>query len=654
MADSAINAESLEQMKNLSEEDLAEGVVMFMEAGEEEQAELWNAELIRRSARAPTPPPTKLTTGETLSGKTGKSAIEEALGAISKPMTKKESVKQRSLSALETGGQKPAAVVAELEHLKRINQAKFDKAQAQIKYDREALQIEKTAKREIDKNTELAKLLKTKNDRIKQFKDLEDEKDIIRENAKTEFRVRQGEIRQAMIAFQSRNPYKTVFQSSFGIAASFIGALRQSLFGGENEAVKFLNDKVNAMVRQNEGEYSLLNQELSQEEGLFKNILDLTGDQMDDIYQQKQMFLDDVENAIDIINEKYSINLTSDQYTAAKQALEDTQASIMNDVAQSGVDRDISIIKGQQALDKRMQKSSLQERQELTMDDPTIEKNISKEFREDYNAATAELAAVNKVVETAIDLVMKDAPKKDRDTLWRRYVTKGFAALPDIFSHLSQVLGDDNRAWLTVKARMLEGEQMAQAFQIARREQGGSRITEKDFLYTYKRIAQFFASPQAFQEQAAKTINMAIEKIDSLNYQANQRPAYSDQGSLALNAYQKWLLSKGRSPTYLGPYVADRLRKRLNLALRNKSRQGERNALLTDEQLLQIQEEFPEVTASSIGEEALRFSMGDAYEAPYVKTLGIWEGGKAIGRGLLNLVTPAGEAETGQKIEFAE
>jgi len=671
MADTAITADTLKQMisvedqllNNYSTKQLYEASLKITESAVTEEdfadAEMWSnaaAASKMRDKRAAAPTKTQRRgDGSTVGGTGGMEGIKKSLSAVSPKLSEKEVMEGRIANAEETG--KPSSALAESIANLKLEQKTMDlqarNAQAKLDHDREVRKYENLSDRELLKNKAEALLYTEKNDQMAEYKRLEDEKRVIMEDAKTTFEAKQGQIRQAMLTFQTRNPYKTVFQSSFGIAAAFIGAIRQSLFGGENEAAKYMSEKVDAMVRQNQTEYSMMNQELAEEEILFKNIISATGNQVDDIYQQKQLFLDDIGNALEIINEKYSVNMSAEQLQAAKDTLMDVQSKNENEYQQSVVDKDIEILEGEAALKKRTQKSSLQIRQEAMLDDPTIKSNISPEFQESYFAALSELAAVNKVVETAIDLVMADLPKGERDTLWKQYITLGFAALPDIFGHLSEILGDENRSWKTVTARMLEGEQKSIAFQIARSEQGGSRITQKDFEYTYERIAQYFSSPRKFQEQAARTINMAVEKIDRLNSLANSRNAYSNQGSLALNATQKWLLLQNSSPTYLGPYVADQLRKRLNSALRNKSIQGDAlDTPLTDEQLLEIQELYPEGATSTVGEEALRFRMGDAYNAPYDKSLGILSGAAAIARGAWNILTPRGEAESGKKMSI--
>jgi hypothetical protein len=562
-----------------------------------------------------------------------------ALGAISKPLTEKQSLEQRALSAAETGVPSAAQAksIAVLEHKKRAMGIQKEADLATKVYEREALQLENAAKREIKKNEEIAKVLAVKNSRIKDFKILQEKKDAVYEDAKVRFKEKQGQIRQAMIAFQSRNPYKTVFSSSFGIAAAFVGAIRQSLFGGENEAVKYMNDKVDAMIRQNQQEQSILTKELANEEELFRNIIDITGHQMDDIYQQKEMFLDDIENALEIINEKYSVNMNAQQLQLAQQTLMDVRAGLENDMAQSVVQKDIDILKSEQDLQKRTKKTAAQESRDLRLDDPT-ENPPSKEFIEKYDSAITNIAAVNKAFETFVDIVLAESPKEDRDKIWTLWTIKGFGAIMPIFSQMRQILGGEknaNAAYVRAKKEMLQGELEARAFAIAKSEQGGGRITEKDFEKTFKRIAKAFTSPRAFAEQVARVINTNVEILGGLMGAANQRSVYSGDGSLALNAHQKWLLAHSGSPTLLSPFIYDSIRKRYNRTIVNKASRAE-GALLTDLELEEINQLYPPISQSTVGQEYLRFTMPEEFDRLggedgelYMKKIGLIEGTKS-------------------------
>jgi len=624
MADTAITKENLQAMQQLintrSVEELREGVSLLTESAETEKdykyVELWNSALIRKQ-QAATPTKTKrLGTGETQSAATPASAIETALsmGGANPPLTAEESRESRAKSAEETG-EISSTLKADLEFKKRQKDLNFESEQAKILYNREKAHIERSVKNEVAKNKEKVKILETKNSRMKQFKDLEATKEVIREDAKATFQVKQGQIRQAMLAFQTRNPYKTVFSSSFGIAAAFVGAIRQSLFGGENEAVKYMNDKVDAMVRQNQTEYSMLNQELSEEEILFKNILDVTQDQMEDIYQQKQMFLDDIGNALEIINEKYSVNMSAEQLQTAQNVLQDSQARIENDEAQSVVERDLSIIAEQERLEKRLTKTAAQESRDMRLDDPT-ENPPSKDTIKIYDAAITNIAAVNKTFETFIDIVLAETPKEERDKIWNLWTIQGFGAIHPIFSQMRQILGGEknaNAAYVRAKKAMLKGELEARAFAIAKAEQGGGRITEKDFEKTFNRIAKAFTSPRAFAEQVARTINTNVEILGGLMGAANQRSVYSGEGSLALNAHQKWLLAHSGSPTLLSPFIYDSIRKRYNRSIVNKASRAE-GALLTDLELEEINQLYPPISQSTVGQEYLRFTMPEEFD----------------------------------------
>jgi len=621
MADTAITKENLQSIQQLintrSVEELREGVSLLTESAETEKdykyVELLNSALIRKR-QAATPTKTKRPgTGETQSAATPASAIETALrmGGANPPLTAEESRESRAKSAEETGKTSSASSdsIANLEFEKRQKQSNFESAQAKILYDREAAQIERSVANELAKNGEKAKILETKTDRMNQFKDLEKRKEVIREDAKATFQVKQGQIRQAMLAFQTRNPYKTVFSSSFGIAAAFVGAIRQSLFGGENEAVKYMNDKVDAMVKQNQNEYSMFNQELSEEETLFKNILDVTQDQMEDIYQQKQMFLDDIGNALEIINEKYSVNMSAEQLQTAQNVLQDSQARIENDEAQSVVDRDIAVIDGEEKLQKRLNKTAAQESRDMQLDDPTINPP-SQDTIKIYDAAITNIAAVNKTFETFVDIVLAETPKEERDKIWNLWTIQGFGAIHPIFSQMRQILGGEknaNAAYVRAKKQMLQGELEARAFAIAKAEQGGGRITEKDFEKTFKRIAQAFTSPRAFAEQVARVINTNVEILGGLMGAANQRAVYSGDNEVSLNAHQRWLLTHSGSPTLLSPFIYDKIRKRFNNTMLNKSNRS-RNQPLTDLQLEEINTLYPPISQSTVGQEYLRFT----------------------------------------------
>jgi hypothetical protein len=661
MADTAITKETLQAMEQLintrSVEELREGVSLLTESAETEKdfkdVELWNSALIRKQ-QAATPTKTKrLGTGETLSTATPASAIEKALSmrGANPPLTAEESRESRAKSAEETGKTSSASSDsrANLEFEKRQKQSNFESAQAKILYNREKAQIERSVANELLKNGEKIKILETKNSRMKEFKDLEAKKEGIREDARTTFQVKQGQIRQAMLAFQTRNPYKTVFSSSFGIAAAFIGAIRQSLFGGENEAVKYMNDKVDAMVRQNQSEYSMFNQELSEEETLFKNILDVTKDQMEDIYQQKQVFLDDIGNALEIINEKYSVNMSAEQLQEARDVLQDSKARIENDEAQSVVDRDIAVIDGEEKLQKRLNKTAAQESRDMQLDDPTINPP-SKAFIEQYDAAITNIAAVNKAFETFVDIVLAETPKEERDKIWNLWTIQGFGAIHPIFSQMRQILGGEKNAraaYVRAKKEMLRGEQEGRAFAIAKAEQGGGRITEKDFEKTFRRIAKAFVSPQAFAEQVARTIDTNVEILGGLMGAANQRGVYSGDNEVSLNAHQRWLLTHSGSPTLLSPFIYDKIRKRFNNTIVNKSNRS-RNAPLTDLQLDELTTLYPPVQPSNVGQQYLRFMYpaedfdkltGKGGEL-FMGKVGGWEGLKSAVGTALDVVNP--------------
>ena len=564
-----------------------------------------------------------------------KALIKEAF----KDPTTKEVIESRKAEAAQKKKSEPQSKVSaasvKAHYEKKLKQSEANQVfnEEKFKYDVAEQTAIRDARRNLEKDARTSTLLGIKLRRVEEYKRIEAAKDEIREDAKKKFELKQGEIRQAMLNYKSRNPYKTVFSSSWGIASALIGAMSQSLFGGENEAVKFLNNKVDAMVKQNANEYSTLSNELAAEEGMFKNILDVTQGQIDDIHQQKELFLDDISGAIKTINEKYSVKLPADSLRKAMQTVELARQNMLIDVEQAAISENVDLADAIGKHEKDMKKTSWQMYQERGKDDPARTGNVPKKLKDEAFAVNAQLFAVNKVVEVAMDVILKHMPKGERDTLWNRYVLYGLDFLPEIVAHMTDIFikhpDGEGAAWLKARMDMLEGEQMGQAYAIAKQEQGGSRITENDFKNTYKRIASAMTSPDAFLNQVESIIDQTMGNYQELIQQANSAFAYSEDPDLLMSASQAYLYTHASNPEYLGPFLGNKLKEQLHNYLKSNNFKGEN---LSASELDELQKRFPQIEMLGIGAEYRSERLGPNYEAPVATEFGIGKGIQRFGR----------------------
>lgn len=326
---------------------------------------------------------------------------------------------------------------------------------------------------------------------------------------------RLNELNSKISAVQAKDPSRPIFGSSLGIAAAMIGALRQGLFGGQNNAYNLLKEKVEraAMAQMN----SL--KSLQVESGSAKRVLDGIVQQAESdkeaLDATKQAIISDVKAQIGNIMKNYKLELDQNQAVELADAVYDLSANIVEQEASEQARLASTTITGARAVNEL--NKELRESRAATTDIPPTKEEIKRatKLQEDVESAAGSLQGLADTI---------DALKRMNPSVFGRITATGLRFIPEFLRTASQTEMD-----------MLKAQFNQILFEKLRETQ--QRISDQDRQAMRGWVGSIKGDPEAVAKRFEKLVGDTTNRINHYITQAADIRLYpSEAGKQAIIA----------------------------------------------------------------------------------------------------------------------
>jgi hypothetical protein len=417
---------------------------------------------------------------------------------------------------------------------------------------------------EMEKNTlaseeeqiaELKEKIEAKKIKIDEVRAKERELNNVKQRAYEGAREKQQQLINQFNEISNKNPFKSVFGGSLGIAANVFGALNQALFGGENRAQAFLMKQVDAEVNRLTNKMHTLKSISTVEDRTLQLVLDSNQTAMERQNALRVMVLEDYNEQVGMLETRYGINLAKKNIGLKYAALySNASAELLTKAISQQPD---TVRATADVVNTFMRNRGMGQATKATMlraaNTDDVE-NTPKETQDRFDNVLGQLQLAGKAMDIASKTIFKDMPSETKSRLMDYVMGMSpeptRAMIMDIDKYLIDPLRDEKNKgkWRKKMSRLgtLYGTSMNRAYLEITKEQNG-RLTYMDFVQGWKRFMKPHDDPALYLKSLKRHMQSLYGKLNSeINRAASQRSRASvigDKGGSKFSNYQQYIAS---------------------------------------------------------------------------------------------------------------